>query len=126
MSLNLLIVDDSSVMRTMIVKTMQMSGFDLAAMYQAANGFEGLQVLEDTPIDLVLLDLHMPLMSGEEMLKRMQADKVLKHTPVVLISTEGSQTRIQRMQRNPKTRFIRKPFSPEKVRSVVQDVLFKA
>lgn len=122
MALNLLIVDDSAVMRAMILKTMRMSGIEPAEVHEAGNGRDGLAVLKDNWIDLVVLDINMPVMNGEEMLDHMQMDAEMKNIPVVVISTEGSQTRIERLQHKG-ARFIRKPFSAETIRDTVKDML---
>ncbi|MBW1739220.1 MAG: response regulator [Deltaproteobacteria bacterium] len=98
MAINILIVDDSSVMRAMILKTMRMSGLPIGETYQAANGQEGLDALEQHWIDLAIVDINMPVMNGEEMIDRMQENPDTKDIPIVVISTEGSETRIERLQ----------------------------
>ena len=122
MAVNVLIVDDSAVMRAMIQKTMQLSGLHLGEIHQAANGREGLEALERQWIDLVIADINMPVMTGEEMIEHMQASPNLKTIPTIVISTEGSQTRIDRLQ-GKGVHFIHKPFSPEMIRDTVKDVL---
>ena len=122
MAINVLIVDDSAVMRAMILKTMRMSGLPLGEIYQAADGQQGLNELNKQWIDLVLLDINMPVMNGEEMIERMRKDPDLKDTPVVVVSTEGSQTRIERLQRKG-VRFVHKPFTPEIIRDTVENFL---
>ncbi|MCU0605496.1 MAG: response regulator [Desulfobacterales bacterium] len=122
MAVNILIVDDSKVMRSMIQKSMQMSGLRIGEVHHAANGQEGLEALDRHWIDLVLTDINMPVMSGEEMIGRMHARSDLKAIPTIVVSTEGSQTRIDRLQRQG-LRFIHKPFSPETIRDTVKDVL---
>ncbi|HEX30052.1 TPA: response regulator, partial [Candidatus Poribacteria bacterium] len=67
MPLNILVVDDSSVMRSIISRTLILSGLPLGRIYQAANGKEGLQILDRTWVDLILVDINMPVMNGEEM-----------------------------------------------------------
>jgi two-component system chemotaxis response regulator CheY len=124
MAINVLIVDDSAVMRTMILKTMRMSGLPLGEIYQASNGQEGLKALSENWVDLVILDINMPVMNGEEMLECMRGDPDLKDTPTIVISTEGSEARIERLQ-DRGARFIHKPFSPEMVRDTVKDLLGK-
>ena len=96
MAINILIVDDSAVMRAMILKTLRMSGLALGEVVQAADGRQGLEALSAHWMDLVLLDINMPVMNGEQMIERMRADPDLKDTPVVVVSTEGSQARIER------------------------------
>lgn len=121
MPLNVLIVDDSSVMRAMIIKTIRMSGLDLGDVYQAGNGKEGLDAARENWVDLVVADINMPVMNGEEMIDRMKADPELSVLPTIVISTEGSATRIQRLEKKGVT-FIHKPFTPEIIRDAIQDL----
>jgi two-component system chemotaxis response regulator CheY len=118
MSLNVLIVDDSSVMRAMIIKTIRMSGLELGEVYQAANGAEGLQAARDNWVDLVIADINMPVMNGEEMIERMKADPDMADIPTIVISTEGSETRIERLKSKGIT-FIHKPFTPEIIKDSI-------
>ena len=121
MALNILVVDDSAVMRKMIIKTMGMIGLPLGEIKQAANGQEGLEALSKNWIDLVILDINMPVMNGEEMIEHTLKDPEMKDIPVVLVSTEGSTTRIGRLKEKG-ARFIRKPFSPENIRDTIYEV----
>ena len=122
MAINVLIVDDSAVMRAMIIKTMRMSGLPLGEIHQAANGREGLAAFKEHWIDLVTMDINMPIMNGEEMLESMQQDPDLRDTPTIVISTEGSETRIERLLCKSAS-FINKPFSPEIFRDTVKELL---
>ena len=118
MGINILIVDDSSVMRSMILKTLRMSGLSLGDIYEASNGAEGLEILNMRWMDLVILDINMPVMNGEDMMIRMKADPEMRDIPVIIISTEGSKTRIDSLTEMGAI-FIRKPFTPEIVRDAV-------
>ena len=122
MAINVLIVDDSGVMRAMILKTMRMTGLPLGEVYQAGNGQEGLEILDNQWIDLAILDINMPVMNGEEMIDRMNEKPATKDIPIIVISTEGSKTRIERLEHKGAT-FVHKPFSPETIRDTVKDVL---
>ena len=115
MALNILIVDDSAVIRTMIAKTLRLAGLPVGEVHEAGNGQEGLDVLELHWVDLVFADINMPVMDGEEMIRRIRGNSVWADLPLIIISTEGSQTRIDRLQREG-ARFVHKPFSPEAVR----------
>lgn len=119
MPLNVLVVDDSSVMRAMIIKTMRMSGLDLGEIHQAANGQEGLDTARNNWLDLVVADINMPVMNGEEMIDQMKADPELADLPTIVISTEGSATRIERLERKG-VKFIHKPFTPEIIRDTIK------
>lgn len=122
MAVNVLVVDDSGVMRAMIIKTIRLSGLQVGEIHQAADGQEGLEALNQHWIDLVIADINMPVMNGEEMIDHMLKTPDFKDIPIVVISTEGSQTRIERLQ-NKGARFIHKPFTPEIIRDTVKEFL---
>ena len=122
MSLNILITDDSVVMRRMIRKTLELSGLPLGEIYEASNGEEGLQVIDNHWIDLALVDINMPVMNGEEMIQQIRSRADTQDLPIIVVSTEGSQTRIDRLEQCG-AKFIHKPFSPELVLEIIQEVL---
>jgi len=122
MALNVLIVDDSVVMRSMVLKVLRMSGVPLGEVYQAANGQEGLTALDGNWIDLVLADINMPVMNGEEMIEKMRSNPETSEMPVVVISSEGSQTRIERLEEEG-AKFVHKPFTPETIRDVIENLI---
>jgi two-component system chemotaxis response regulator CheY len=61
MALNVLIVDDSAAMRSIIQKTLHLSGLEIENVYQAKNGQEALDLLEENWVDLALVDINMPV-----------------------------------------------------------------
>lgn len=122
MSINILVVDDSAVMRSMVAKTLRMVGPDIGEIFHASNGREGLEVLEQNWVDLVIADINMPIMNGVEMIDEIQSDMNLEHLPIVVISTEGSQTRIDSLH-DKGVEFIHKPFTPEAIRNVLVNKL---
>ncbi len=121
MALNVLVVDDSAVMRAMIIKTLRMTGLPVGEVYQAANGQEGLAALAEHWIDPGIVDINMPVMDGEEMIERMQGDPDVADTPIIVISTEGSETRINRLIQKG-VEFVHKPFRPETIRDIVAKI----
>ncbi len=123
MALNILVVDDSETVRSIILKTLTLSGLELNHPLQASNGKEALALLRDNWVDLVLTDINMPDMGGVELIEHMKKDEVLKTIPVVVVSTEGSATRIEELKEKGVRAYIRKPFTPEKIREVLDDVL---
>ena len=68
MAINILIVDDSGVMRAMILKTLRMAQVPLGDIHEAENGQKGFDLLDQQWVDLVIVDINMPVMNGEEML----------------------------------------------------------
>lgn len=121
MPLNVLVVDDSSVTRAMIIKTLKIAGLPLGEVYQAANGQEGLDVLDQNWVDIAFVDINMPVMNGEEMIHRLRETPEWENLPVIVVSTEGSQTRIERLQQRG-AKFIHKPFAPESIREIIFEI----
>lgn len=121
MALNVLIIDDSAVMRAMVIKTLRLSGVPVGDLHQASNGQEALEALSDNWVDLALLDLNMPVMNGEEFLERVRENPETRDLKVVVVSTESSETRIDRL-REQGAEFVHKPFTPEQLREKVVNV----
>ena len=121
MPLNVLVVDDSAVMRAMVIRGLEMTGVEWGEMHQASNGKEALDLLEANWIDLALVDINMPVMNGEELVTAMKEKPEFADIPIIVISTEGSQTRIERLERKG-AKFIHKPFTPEVVRGIVDEI----
>jgi len=121
MSLNILIVDDSAVVRAMILKTLRMAGIPLGEVYHAADGQQGLDALEAHWIDLVFADINMPVMDGEEMINEIRKQPEWEELPIIVVSTEGSSTRIERLQQKGAS-FVHKPFTPESIQGVIKEI----
>ena len=98
MSLNVLIVDDSAAMRSIIQKTLQISGLEIGNVYQAKNGEEALEMLEENWVDLALVDINMPVMDGETLINRVRENPDLAELPIVVVSTESSEARIVQLR----------------------------
>jgi two-component system chemotaxis response regulator CheY len=122
MALNVLVVDDSAVMRSMLIRTLRLSGLPLTNVYQAGDGVAALATLAEHDVDLALVDINMPVMNGEQLIEHVRADGRLAGLAVVVVSTEGSETRISALKARGAS-FIHKPFTPEQVRSTVLRVL---
>jgi two-component system chemotaxis response regulator CheY len=123
MAYNVLIVDDSLPMRSVIKKTIKASGFDVGQMFDAANGREALEILRNEWLDLVLTDYHMPDLNGLELLSEMQKDEELKAIPVVVITTEGSQQRVREFVERGAVDYVKKPFTPEEIREKLTRIM---
>jgi two-component system chemotaxis response regulator CheY len=122
MAFNVLVVDDSATMRMMVMRTLQMTGLPLGEMHQAGNGREGLAALESAWIDIVFVDINMPVMDGLAMIDAVRGRPDWAGLPIVVISTESSRTRIEEV-RHKGVEFIHKPFTPECVGEVMRRVL---
>jgi two-component system chemotaxis response regulator CheY len=125
MAYNVLIIDDSQTMRKVIRKALTLSGFDLGDCLEAGNGKEALEILDTHWIDLVLTDLNMPVMNGWELVHRLKDHPTYVGIPVVLITTEGSETRLQELFDLGVRDYIKKPFHPETLRDVLTRIMEK-
>ncbi len=120
-----LIVDDSSVMRKIVERSLRQAGIDLAEVREAANGAEGLGALGESSVDLILCDINMPVMDGIEFLRQIQSVQNAKGVPVVMITTEGSESHVVQALSIGARGYIRKPFTPEQVKEHVVPLLDK-
>ena len=123
MAFNVLIVDDSSSMRSVIKKTLEISGFDIGQIFEAGNGREALDVLDKQWADVILTDIHMPDMDGFSFLEELQKDDVVSTIRVVVVTTDSREERIEELKELGVSAWIKKPFRPEKIKKVLMDVL---
>ncbi len=123
MALNILLVDDSTTVRAVIARSLELAGVPVGNLHQAANGREALAILGSEWIDLVFADINMPVMNGVEMIEKMREDGLLQTIPVIICSTEGSVSRIEQLRAAGVRAYIRKPFTPELLRQVVEDTV---
>jgi two-component system chemotaxis response regulator CheY len=123
MSYTILIADDSAIVRAMVKKAVAMAGLDVGQVHEAGNGKEALAVLRRTWIDIVFADINMPEMTGTELVRHMKADTALASTPVVIVSSEQSQARIDELKASGARAYLTKPFRPEQFREVVENLL---
>lgn len=123
MAVNVLIVDDSLPMRSVIIKTIKASGFGTANFFQASNGNEALTVLRDEWLDLVITDYNMPDMNGLELILEMKQDEALNAVPVIVVTTEGSRKKVEEFMEKGATAYIKKPFTPEAIREKLTQIL---
>ena len=123
MSYNILIVDDSKIIRSVIKKTLDIADVPVGDLYEAENGKEALDVMNSNWIDLIFADINMPVMNGIEMVKKMSEDNTLEKTPVIIVSTEGSKTRIDDLLELGVRAYLRKPINPEELRNIVKEVM---
>ncbi len=123
MPYSVLIVDDSAVMRSFIRRVIALSGFEVAEYLEASNGEEALEQLRGHRVDVILTDINMPKMNGEELLRRLGADGILRSVPALVISTDATRDRILRMLALGAEGYMSKPFSPETLREELGRVL---
>lgn len=121
MQFNVLVVDDSAVMRQMILRTLRMSGLPLGELHEAGNGEQALARLREAWVDLMLLDINMPVMNGEEVIDHLRADPETADLKIIVVSTERSDARVERLAAKG-IAFVHKPFTPESLRDVILEI----
>jgi two-component system, chemotaxis family, chemotaxis protein CheY len=123
MSFNVMIVDDSGAMRSVIKKVITISGFKMSLCMEAGNGREALERLQGAWVDVIISDINMPVMGGLELLQALSQDALYRNIPVIIVSTEGSAERMKEALDRGAKGFIKKPFLPEDIRSVLYEVI---
>ena len=123
MSIRALIVDDSSVMRKIVDRSLRQAGIEISQTFEAGNGAEALTVLQDTRVDLILCDINMPVMDGLEFIKQLPTVENANGVPVVMITTEGSEAHVVQALACGARGYIRKPFTADQVKEHVIPIL---
>jgi len=111
MALNILVVDDSAVMRKIIMKAISEGSFGNASISEAADGSEGLKVFDPNKFDLILADWNMPNLNGLDFIKKVREIKTSKKIVVMMITTEGSAGKMEEAMNNGADNYITKPFT---------------
>lgn len=121
--LNILIVDDSPAMRSFVRRVIHISGLGIENYFEAGDGAQALEVAAAQRLDAILTDINMPVMDGEEFVRRLRASPQAS-IPVIVVSTDATAQRIQSMLDLGATGYLQKPFGPEQLRNEVERVLF--
>jgi two-component system chemotaxis response regulator CheY len=123
MTRKILIVDDSPVMRKMVQRVLELSGFDTADCFSAGNGLDALDLLRHQSVDLILSDINMPQMDGEAFLQALGADERLRSIPVLVLSTDATSRRMRNMFALGAVGYLSKPFTPEALQAELRRVV---
>jgi two-component system chemotaxis response regulator CheY len=121
-----LIVDDSSVMRKIVERSLRLAGLEPLVVFEAGSGSEGLELLKVQQVDLILSDINMPSMDGLEFLRKLRAQNLAPGVPVVMITTESSMEFVQQAIQAGAQGYIRKPFTADQVKERVLPLLHAA
>jgi len=124
-ALRTLIVDDSSVMRKIVARALQQGGVLVGEIIEAGNGSEALEILRREKVDLVLSDINMPVMDGLEFVRQLGTVDNARGVPVVMITTEGSESHVKEAISCGARGYIRKPFTPDQMKQHLLSLLQK-
>ena len=123
MAYNILIVDDSLPMRGILKRIINVSGFKVGQIFEAANGKAALEVIDREWCDLILTDYNMPVMNGLDFLLELKKNDLYRDVPVIMVTTEGSERMVKKFMENGASNYVKKPFTPEAIREKLNKVM---
>jgi two-component system, chemotaxis family, chemotaxis protein CheY len=121
--LNLLIVDDSAAIRKILERVLRQAGIPLGEVYQSGDGAEAIEVLKGQSVGLILADINMPNMDGLELLQKLKAAPQWQNIPVIMVTTESSQTKVMKAVELGAAGYIRKPFTADQIKAKLDGFL---
>ena len=121
MSKKILIAEDSLTMRSLIISTIAaMGNYETV---EAANGFEALRILPREKVDLIITDINMPDINGLELVNFIRNNENYRLTPLIIISTEGSERDRQKGLSLGANAYLVKPFAPDQLQLLIRQYL---
>ena len=123
MAYNVLIVDDSPAMRSFVRRVLELSGIPLGQCLEAGDGKQALEILRQQWVDVVLTDINMPTMDGEQFVRKLEEDPALQPIPVLVVSTDRTDHRVRQMLSLGAKGYVTKPFLPETLREELERAL---
>ncbi|MBF0295753.1 MAG: response regulator [Magnetococcales bacterium] len=123
--MRVLIVDDSSVMRKIVARGLRQAGFKITDILEAGDGQEALNLLKtDSNFKLILSDWNMPVMDGLQFVKEVRGNiPQIKNIPIVMVTTEGGESKVTAAMEAGANGHIKKPFTPETLQESLQRFL---
>jgi two-component system, chemotaxis family, chemotaxis protein CheY len=122
MTVPVLIVDDSPIMRAMLKKALDLSGHSPDTVCEACDGIEALERLAEGHVEIVFADIHMPRMTGLELIEKMARDPRYKSVAVVVVSSDATEKHQEQLVKCGVRAILRKPFRPEQIRAVIRSL----
>jgi two-component system chemotaxis response regulator CheY len=123
MESNVLVVDDSAAIRKILTRVLRQTGMAIQTIHEAGNGQEALAVLRAQKVDLVLSDINMPKMDGLQLLASMKASPEWRQIPVVMITTEGGESKVAEAVKSGAAGYVRKPFTADQIKEKLVGIL---
>lgn len=121
MSKKILIAEDSLTMRSLIISTIAAMGH--YETVEAANGFEALRILPREKVDLIITDINMPDINGLELVSFIRNNENYRSTPLIIISTEGSERDREKGMSLGANAYLVKPFAPDQLQLLIREYL---
>jgi two-component system chemotaxis response regulator CheY len=112
----ILVVDDSAAIRKILQRVLRQTGMSIGSIHEAGDGQEALEILKVQKIDLILSDINMPRMDGLQFLAAVKSSPERRHVPMVMITTEGGETKVAEAVRLGAAGYVRKPFTADQIK----------
>ncbi len=119
----ILVIDDSAMMRKIILRLLGQAGLTVSPALEAADGSEALAILGDHTPALILCDINMPNMTGLELLSRIRSEQLAANVPIVMITTENSEAQVRQAIALGARGYIRKPFTVDDIKATIVPLL---
>jgi two-component system chemotaxis response regulator CheY len=119
MALNILVVDDSTAIRKILIRVLRQTALVIEEIFEARDGLEALEIVRNHPLNLVLSDINMPNMDGLAFLAELKSAEQWRALPVVMITTEGSEEKVSQAIKLGSAAYIRKPFTAEQIQEKI-------
>ena len=120
---DVLVVDDSAAIRKILQRVLHQTGMGIHSILEAGNGEEALEIMKKQRIGLVLSDINMPKMDGIQLLAALKSTPAWKDIPVVMITTEGGETKVGEAVRLGAAGYVRKPFTADQIKEKLVGIL---
>jgi two-component system chemotaxis response regulator CheY len=123
MALNILVVNDSTAIRKILIRVLRQTALAIGEIFEAGDGVEALEMVRNHPLNLVVSDINMPNLDGLGLLAELKGSKQWRNLPVVMITTEGSEEKVSQAIRLGSAAYIRKPFTAEQIQEKIGALL---
>jgi two-component system, chemotaxis family, chemotaxis protein CheY len=121
--LEVLIVDNSAAIRKILRRVLRQTGLPIKVIHEAGNGEEALAVLKEHKVHLILSDVIMPKMDGLQLLASLKASSEWAQVPLVMITTEGGESKVAEAVRLGAAGYVRKPFTADQIKEKLAGIL---
>jgi len=120
MAITILVIDDAAHIRSLVVRMLEQAGFNTL---EASNGLQGLQLLKQHKVALVISDVSMPIMDGYQFIATMRTDAEISQVPVIIITAAGEEDQAALASQMHAEAYLTKPFSSTKLIETIQNQL---
>jgi two-component system chemotaxis response regulator CheY len=120
---SVLVVDDSAMMRKVVLRVLKMADVEFEAALEAGNGNEALSLIRENDLALIMCDINMPGMSGLERIQQIKNETLAIGVPIVMVTTENSEPQVRQAILAGARGYIRKPFTVDHIKNNVRPLL---